>query len=74
MKEIRRRTKVVGAFPDGPICLNLAETIRGPSLVDPKIHEHDAALGGEYLNQRSRRLMKCAKEFEHYTACCVFID
>ena len=24
MKEIRRRTRVVGAFPDGPSCLNLA--------------------------------------------------
>jgi putative transposase len=24
MKEIRRRTKVVGAFPDGKSCLNLA--------------------------------------------------
>ena len=24
MKEIRRRTKVVGAFPDGESCLNLA--------------------------------------------------
>jgi putative transposase len=24
MKEIRRRTKVVGAFPDGQSCLNLA--------------------------------------------------
>ena len=24
MREIRRRTRVVGAFPDGPSCLNLA--------------------------------------------------
>ena len=24
MREIRRRTKVVGAFPDGQSCLNLA--------------------------------------------------
>ncbi len=24
MKEIRRRTRVVGAFPDGESCLNLA--------------------------------------------------
>jgi transposase-like protein len=24
MKEIRRRTRVVGAFPDGKSCLNLA--------------------------------------------------
>jgi len=24
MKEIRRRTRVVGAFPDGQLCLNLA--------------------------------------------------
>ena len=24
MKEIRRRTRVVGAFPDGQSCLNLA--------------------------------------------------
>ena len=24
MKEIRRRTRVVGAFPDGQACLNLA--------------------------------------------------
>ncbi|MFD0643600.1 hypothetical protein [Bradyrhizobium sp. GCM10027635] len=24
MKEIRRRTRVIGAFPDGQSCLNLA--------------------------------------------------
>jgi transposase-like protein len=26
MREIRRRTRVVGAFPDGQSCLNLAAT------------------------------------------------
>ena len=43
MREIRRRTRVVGAFPDGQSCLNLrscpdawcrsADLRRGPSLV-----------------------------------------
>ena len=31
MKEIRRRTGVVGAFPDGKSCLNLAAARLGPS-------------------------------------------
>ena len=39
MREIRRRTRVVGAFPDGQSCLNLAAArlrhIAGTNLVEP---------------------------------------
>ena len=47
MREIRRRTRVVGAFPDGNSALNLAaaevETPRRHALVDQTISEYGAA-------------------------------
>jgi len=39
MKEIRRRTKVVGAFPDGQSCLNLARPVYAMSPVPSGLHE-----------------------------------
>ena len=48
MKEIRRRTRVVGAFPDGQSCLNLAAARlplhRGEGLLDETLHEHAAPI------------------------------
>jgi hypothetical protein len=44
MKEIRRRTRVVGAFPDGQLCLNLAAArlryIAGTACSAKVLHEH----------------------------------
>jgi putative transposase len=52
MKEIRRRTRVVGAFPDGQSCLNLAAArlrhIAAGKWSCPQIHEHGTALPGAY--------------------------
>ena len=46
MREIRRRTRVVGAFPDGQSCLNLAAATaalhRRNGMVDQALHEHAA--------------------------------
>ena len=70
MREIRRRTRVVGAFPDGQSCLNLAAArlryIAGISMVDQALHEHAAALPAAGHANRSRRLIKCAKDSGHY--------
>lgn len=44
-KEIRRRTRVVGAFPDERSCLNLAAA-RLRHLVDQTLYEHAATLSG----------------------------
>jgi transposase-like protein len=55
MREIRRRTRVVGAFPDGQSCLNLAAArlryIAGTASLPATGHAN-----------RSRRLIKCAKD------------
>ena len=60
MKEIRRRTRVVGAFPDGRSCLNLAAArlryIAG-TVVRQMLHEHAAALSAASPANRSRRLI-----------------
>ena len=43
MKEIRRRTRVVGAFPDGQSCLNLRPRVprsRRTGVVSQMLHEH----------------------------------
>jgi hypothetical protein len=49
LREIRRRTRVVGAFPDGQSALNLAAArlrhIAGIALVDQGILEYRAAQG-----------------------------
>ena len=70
MREIRRRTRVVGAFPDGQSCLNLAAArlryIAGTAWSDKALHEHAAALPAADHANRSRRLIKCAKEYGHY--------
>src|SRR4029077_11886912 len=70
MKEIRRRTRVVGAFPDGPVlsqpgCSTTA-LHRRHSLVRQMLHEHAAALSAASPANRSRRLIKCAKESARY--------
>ena len=70
MREIRRRTRVVGAFPDGQSCLNLAAARsalhRGDRMVRQMLHEHAAALSAAGRANRSRRLIKCAKDCGHY--------
>ena len=69
MREIRRRTRVVGAFPDGQSCLNLAAA-RTPAhrrhpVADPQVHEHGAALRGEERSLRSRRrVSESAKDLD----------
>ena len=49
LREIRRRTRVVGAFPDAQSALNLAAArwrhIAGTNLVDQTLLEHQAAEG-----------------------------
>ena len=64
MKEIRRRTRVVGAFPDGQSCLNLAAArlsyIAGTAW--STIDEHATALSVAGHANRSRCLIKCAKD------------
>jgi transposase-like protein len=45
MKEIRRRTRVVGAFPDGQSCLNLAAALhRRNNVAGQMLHEYAATL------------------------------
>ena len=67
MKEIRRRTRVVGAFPDGQSCLNLAAArLRRHGVVSQVLHEHAASLSAASHANRSRRLTKCAKDSGHY--------
>ena len=46
MREIRRRTRVVGAFPDGNSCLHLAVLHRGYMAVHPKVHEDETVTSG----------------------------
>ncbi len=70
MKEIRRRTRVVGAFPDGQSCLNLCRRTvalhRGHSMVRQVLYEYATALSAADRANRSRRLIKCAKDSGHY--------
>ena len=70
MKEIRRRTRVVGAFPDGQSCLNLAAARltlhRWHRMVRQVLHEHETALSAASPANRSRGLIKCAKESARY--------
>ena len=74
MREIRRRTRVVGAFPDGQSCLNLAASSaalhRRIGMVHQTLHEHAAALSAAGHANRSRRLIKCAKNSGHYHRNC----
>src|SRR4051812_47326005 len=70
MREIRRRTRIVGAFPDGQSCLSLAAArlryIAGNRMVDQAVHEYAAPLPAPDDANRSRRLIKCAKDSGHY--------
>jgi transposase-like protein len=54
------RTRVVGAFPDGQSCLNLAA-----AMVHQVLHENAASLSAATHANRSRRLIKCAKDSGH---------
>ena len=72
MKEIRRRTRVVGAFPDGQSCLNLAAArlryIAGTAW-SAKCYMNMRLLYQPQVMQtanRNRRLIKCAKDCGHY--------
>jgi len=49
------------------------EAHRGNSMVHPQVYEHGSALRGANLNQRSRRLTKCAKDSGHYQDNCYFL-
>ena len=55
MREIRRRTRVVGAFPDGQSCLNLAAArlryIAGTAWSEQMLHEHAA----RSISRKSRK-------------------
>jgi putative transposase len=64
MREIRRRTRVVGAFPDGQSCLNLAD--RWIGMVDQALQEHATSLANPDRRNWSRRLIKCAKDSGHF--------
>ena len=68
MREIRRRTRVVGAFPDGQSCLNLAAArlryIAGTTW-SAKRYMNMRPLYQQHLSNRSRRMIKCAKDFGH---------
>ena len=70
MKEIRRRTRVVGAFPDGQSCLNLAAArLRyiAATAWSAKCYMNMRPLyQPQVMQNRSRRLIKCAKESGHF--------
>jgi len=69
MREIRRRTRVVGAFPDGQSCLNLAAArlryIAGTAWLT-KRYLNMRPLSATGHATRSRRLIKCAKDSVRY--------
>ena len=69
MREIRRRTRVVGAFPDGQSCLNLAAArlryIAGTAW-STKRYMNTRPLYQAQVANRSCRLKKCAKESVRY--------
>ena len=66
MREIRRRTRVVGAFPDGQSCLNLAAArlryIAGSAWSAKRYMNMRPLYQMQVQPNRSRRLIKCAKE------------
>jgi hypothetical protein len=81
-----RRTRVVGAFPDGQSDLNLAPARRAPhrrnSVVDQTIFEHGAAEGpadGRIYHRLSQCRVplspaKCVKNSGHFPYRRGFID
>ena len=58
------------ALADGQSCYGpgrgQVEAHRGRSMVHTQIHEDGTALRGEGINNRSRRVTKCAKDSGHY--------
>ena len=64
MREIRRRTRVVGAFPDGQSCLNLAAArlrhIAGTKW-SAKCYMNMRPLYQQHNRNRSRRMMNVRK-------------
>ena len=68
MREIRRRTQVVGAFPDGKSCLNLAAArlrhIAGTQWSTRRFVEHDSAIRGSNPGSR-RRVTESAKNLDN---------
>jgi hypothetical protein len=65
MKEIRRRTRVVGAFPDGQSYLNLAALHRRNNVVGQMLHEYAATLSAAYLKPKPSH-DECAKDSGHH--------
>ena len=64
MREIRRRTRVVGAFPMANLASpggRAAALHRRHGMVSQVLHEHAASLSAASHANRSRRLIKCAK-------------
>jgi putative transposase len=65
-REIRRRTRVVGAFPDGQSCLNLAAArlryIAGSAWSAKRYMNMRPLYQMQFKPNRSRRLIECAKE------------
>jgi transposase-like protein len=66
MREIRRRTRVVGAFPDGQSCLNLAAArlryIAGTAWSTKQYMNMRPLYQPQMTQNRSRCLIKCAKD------------
>jgi hypothetical protein len=63
MKEIRRRTRVVGAFPNGRSCLNLAAT-RLRCMIGKMPHEHattPSAASSTYLKPKPLHDRMCER-------------
>ena len=70
MREIRRRTRVVGRLSRRPVlsqsgCSPTA-LHRANGMVDQALHEHATTLSAAVPANRSRRLIKCAKDSGHY--------
>jgi hypothetical protein len=69
IREIRRRTRVGGGVTRWPVMpqpgCSTAALHRRISLVDQAIHEHAASLPTAGHANRSRRLIKCAKDSGH---------
>jgi len=72
MKEIRRRTRVVGTFPDGQSCLNLAAArlrhLAGTTWSAKCLHEHAATLSTAVIAKPKPLHDECAKDSGHYPA------
>ena len=76
MKKIRRRTRVVGAFPDGQSCLNLAAArlrhIAGTTW-STKCYRNMAPLYQPNIIKSEAVTWKCAKDPGHYPASVIVL-